>query len=315
MKSDVVDLMRLRQQLARTQGYANYPELVFRTEELEPDEVRAVVSDYLEENLSVARNLARHYGLSWSTWFADLTTLGSVAGASEPQAMIVEILRHLGLQRLVGAVRIVVRDQPICGYAGILSVPDDVRILVRPVTSLPEQLTLYHELGHVIAHALNDEHGVYRTWTCVHDETMAEIGEWTAARIMLDDTQWETTRQLWILENTRLALSTLFELDLWEHPESAEALYQKHYGRYGLDLESPDIWAVDSFRSIDPVYTHNYVIGARVADHTLGHLRRQFGGDPRMWGDWLTRAYYADGRRRSLREKVATVGGWGTRPT
>jgi site-specific recombinase XerD len=54
-------------------------------------------------------------------------------------------------------------------------VPDDIRILVGPVTSLNQELTLYHELGHAIAHAQNTEQGIFKTWTGAYDEAMAIV--------------------------------------------------------------------------------------------------------------------------------------------
>jgi hypothetical protein len=218
------------------------------------------------------------------------------------------MLECLGFERLQEAIPITVQEQAIEGYAGILSVPHDIRILVRPISSLNRWLTLFHELGHALAHALNAQPGIFKTWTSVHDESMAVVIEHIAASVLLDQANRESARALSILENTRCAISALFEFELWEHPEAAERLYLRHYAQLGLPIASPEVWALDSFRSLDPVYVQNYVIGDLVADKTINLLDREYGRNSRQWGRWLLRNYYADGRKRSLREKTAVTG-------
>jgi hypothetical protein len=69
-----------------------------------------------------------------------------------------------------------------------------------------------------------------------------------------------------------------------------------------------ELWALDTFRSIDPVYIHNFVIGYVVARKTRDHLTREYGQDFGQWGACLRRNHLADGRRRTLKEKTAMIG-------
>ena len=70
----------------------------------------------------------------------------------------------------------------------------------------------------------------------------------------------------------------------------------------------PSLWALDSFRSLDPVYIHNYIIGSVVAEKTVEFLKDEYGTDFQAWGNWLERNYFSDGRRRSLQEKTEVIG-------
>jgi hypothetical protein len=56
------------------------------------------------------------------------------------------------------------------------------------------------------------------------------------------------------------------------------------------------------------MYMHNYIIGSLVSEMTINFLDEEFGGNFEQWGKWLKCNYYADGRGRSLQEKVAVIG-------
>lgn len=200
-----------------------------------------------------------------------------------------------------------VLPQAISGYAAILSAPDDVRLLIKPVTSVKRLLTLCHETGHALSHACNKQSGIFGTWTVAHDETMAIVLEHVATERLMEDPLSSYSRQIMVLETARCSLSGLFELALWEQPNRAEELYMEHYGRIGLEPMSPALWVLDSFRTIDPVYIHSYVLGDCIARDTVAFLLERYGKDLPRWGSWLRQNYYADGRCRSLAEKTAVL--------
>ena len=138
---------------------------------------------------------------------------------------------------------------------------------------------------------------------------MAVVVERIVAAIILDKAQGKAAQDLRILEATRSATSALFEFALWNQPQLAEDLFQQYYGVWDIDTLPAGVWAADSFRSIDPVYNHNYVLAARVADRTIEFLQDKFDDNHIEWGHWLAVNYYADGRRRSLEDKTAVIGG------
>lgn len=310
MKPDVLELIRTRNLLAQRSGFPSYVELVLSTEDIQFEPLITFLDSYVEENMPNVHRLIRTHtpSLSLPTWFSHLATIGRIEGGLNHDQIAAELLRRMGFGELANRIHVTSNEQGLPGYVGVLSVPDDIRVLVRPPDSLARWLTLFHELGHAVAHASNTTAGVFRTWTGVHDESMAAVMERIAAKVMLDGGNLRSARGVFALETARCAISALFEFALWEHPKAAESLYAEYYGRLGVDIGSPEIWPLDSFRSIDPVYVHNYVIADRVAERTIEFLDKKYGDDIERWGEWLTGNYYADGRSRSLFEKTKSIG-------
>ena len=308
MRADVIELLALRQHLARQQGFASYVDLVLAGEDLSLDMILSLIDDYLQDHLAAARELVQKYQISWTNWFTDLDAMSSTIGAYPPtEELVASLLRALGLAAIQDKLSIVSRKEGFTGYTGVLSPGKDVRILVRESNSIRDLLTLGHELGHALAHLCNANSGLYLTWTGSFDESMAITIEQIAAQLWLSPEQRKLARAIWTLEGVRCSLSFLFELALWRCPTQAEANYYRYYGLLGIDLGDPAIWPLDSFRSLDPIYIHNYVLGDIIAQRTLSYLQSQFAANYSAWGRWLTKHYFALGREQSLAEKIAPV--------
>jgi len=307
MQPDVLELMQLRSSLARQMGYASYPELVLQAEELDLQGTRRLVSAYLEQHLGPARELVRELQINWSSWFTDLSRLGQMPVVAEAEALAAHLLGRLGLADALPRLDWRVNSDGLAGYTGVLEPGRDVRILIRPIRSLEELRTFCHELGHACCHALNVATGLCQTWTASYDEAMAVLLEQIGLRLLLPEAALEQAGQIGLLENVRCAISFLFELDLWEQPEQADTLYRQHYGQLVPDVGNPLLWALDSFRSIDPLYIQNYVLGAVIAEKVMNRLEQVHGRDYRLWGQEL-RALFVDGRGRSLRSKLFDAG-------
>lgn len=310
MTSDVLELMRIRDRLARDEGFSSYVDLVLSTEGLELEWLISFLEGYLESNLPVARQLVKKYEEYIPPYEITYKDLDSRA-----LLLIHEFLDRMGFSPLKDTIHIVWDwDDSEFEYSGILS-PDDIRIRVPPTA-------MFHELGHAISHSLNTEVGVFKTWTAVYNESMAEVIGLIADFMLLDQAGQEAKKEGSVSWYTQLATSARFEFALWEHPEEAESLYTQHYRQLGgrvLDggvcvvggrVFDPSLWALDSFRSLDPVYIHNYIIGSVVAEKTVEFLKDEYGTDFQAWGNWLERNYFSDGRRRSLQEKTEVIGGF-----
>ncbi len=305
MRADVLELLELRQRLAQEQGFASYVDLALASENLSRATVLPLIEQYLHTNLPRAQALVQKYQISWSSWFSDLETLGRTTIKDNNKTELAASLLHkLGLSTLQKGLTIVSKPAGFAGYTGVLQPAGDVRILIDENASLSGLLILGHELGTAIAHLCNKNSGLFLTWTTSFDESMAVLLEQIAARLWLSPEQRQLARDIWTLEGVRCSLSFLFELALWEHPEQAEAHYLKHYSPLGLDLGDPAIWALDSFRSIDPVYIYSYVLGDVVAQRPLVRLESLYGANYRAWGAWLVEHYFALGREQSLPEKM-----------
>ncbi len=305
MRPDVVRLLQLRDELARSVGFPSYVDLVLSSEDLERDTVVREVTEYLTDHLPRAKKLAAEHGLRWSTWFTDLATIAGPGDYPAPAELAIRLFRSIGLPDAVKRLTLVCKDQRISGYTGIVKPGVDVRVLLGSPGSLEGVRTLCHELGHALAHLYNEANGLLQTWTASYDESMAVLFEQIGIRCILSEPELQTARDISLLENVRCAISFLFELDLWQQPERAEELYLKHYGLIGIPIPDPVVWASDSFRSIDPVYIHNYLIGAIVAERLIDRLP----ASTKDIGPWLVDRLYKDGRQRSLYRKLADIEG------
>lgn len=315
MRPDVLNLMHIRNGLAKDRGFYSYPELVLAIEELDRDHLINLLQEYLASNLPKAQHLIAKYNIRWESWFSDLeriSPLTATAAAAAPEFdPIAAIDQFLALLELTAARRKIKINFQEHGLAGMASevTPGDVRIMVAPVASLSGFKVLFHELGHALAYCFNQEQGLYRILPASYDEAMAVVIEHFAPRLLLDSDAQEKAAEIDVLEHTRCAISALFELELWESftSKQPEDLYLEHYSRLGVRIDHPELWALDSFRSIDPVYIHNYVIGAVLAPRIYTCLLQNHGRDYRLWGQWLINNLYIDGRKRPFPAKVTDL--------
>lgn len=307
MRNDVMSLMLSRNKLAQEIGYCSYPELVLAAEELDKSKLICLLNRYLDKNLSKTLELIKKYDITWESWFSDLNRIGKTSIKYSPVELMDKLLEKLGLNGAKNRIKVYLKEEGHNGFAAAIS-PVDVRIVVAPIESLNNLKVLFHEIGHAVLYSLNKEGGLYKTFPASFDEAMAVIIETIAPLVLLDEWSQERINDVIVLENTRCAISALYEFDLWENPDMAEELYFKHYSRFGIEIKNPEIWASDTFRSLDAVYIHSYVIGAELAQKTIEYLNTKYTNNYRDWGNWLFENLYSDGRKRPLIEKLKVIG-------
>lgn len=307
MKKDVLNLMDIRNSLAINNEYSSYVDLVLSTEEIDKEKLLKLLNDYLDKNLYKARGIIKKYSITFENWFEDLDKISNINSNYNPNTLIDKLLGAFGFIEATKKIKIDYRIDGFSGYTAEFS-SNDIRIAIEPIESLDNLRTLFHELGHAILYGLNNEEGLFRILPASLDESLAVAFEYIASTLLLNAHDKEKIYELMTLEYTRCTISALFEFDLWEEPNKAEELYQKHYGKLGLEIGDSNIWAYDSFRSINPVYIHNYVIGASIAEKLIAYLSDLYTNDYIAWGKWLYNNIYFDGRRRTLSNKISDIG-------
>lgn len=306
MKKDVLQLMNIRNELAADFGYDSYPELVLTTEGIHKEKLNKLLNDFLDKNLSKAKEIIKKYNITFENWFEDLDRISKINSSYNPNTLIDELLKKLGFIEVKDKIKIEYSQGGFSGYTAELS-PKDIRIAVEQVESLDCLRTLFHELGHAILYSLNREDGLFRILPASIDEAMAVVFEYIAPVILFDSYNIEKIYELMTLGYTRCAISALFEFDLWQDLNKAEELYVRHYNKFGLEVNDSGIWAYDSFRSIDPVYIHNYVVGAKLAEKLIDYLSQKLSKDYTAWGKWLYQNVYIDGSKTRLKDKIKFI--------
>lgn len=295
MTPDVLRLMHVREVSALRRGTASYPALVLASEELEAQWLRQFLDNFLDSCLPTARGLAASLGLNPVNWFRKLDSLAEPPPITDPVELWGRLLDLVHPGDLPAEPSFFIEDRGLAGYTGVLHVPDDIRILARPAKSLHQWLTLVHEMGHALRHLSCAQTGVLATWTTVDDETSAIIVEHLASAALLPDRLAGAAQDIQLLEAVRCAISARFELDLWKDPNDAQRLYAKWYGQLVKESFDPALWALDSFRSIDPMSVFSYVIGYK-AGNQAAYLNAK--------GLQLVRLLFAPGRSKPLLHKL-----------
>ncbi|WP_427338463.1 hypothetical protein [Caloranaerobacter sp. DY30410] len=296
----------MRNRIAKEIGFSSYPDLVLETDEIEKKSLIKLLNQYLNKNLPKAKEIIKKYNISWENWFVDLEKIGFINTTYSPIEFIDRLFKILGLEDLKNTIKVTIKEEWYAGFAAALS-PTDVRIVVKPIKSLRNLKVLFHEIGHAIMYSLNEQEGLYRVLPASLDEAMAVVMECIASELLLSELEREKVYEIIVLEYTLFAISALFEFELWDNPYKAEELYIKHYSKLGIKIDDPCIWAFDSFRSIDPVYIQNYVIGAVLAEKLMEYFYDKYSNKYKEWGNWLYKNIYLDGRKRSFKEKVKAL--------
>ena len=289
----LLDLCRLRNRHARTQGYASYPQLALRAQGLSDrgDTYCRSVSRYLRQ--PAAKDIAELPNIPCMEHYWDVLeeqfgpTPHETYTPDDYRRFLQSLLEALGLSDVAEHLEVVVGEQPYAsGVAFDLSRGDSRRagILIRPA-GVSAFFTAAHELGHALLHLhRSSAHSVLPAWLYEGYAHLIEDDQ-RLIRVALQHfcpderiTTWLTVHpRLRRIEHNRIWASILTEDALWACVDRADltdegkiatitdqcaGFYRQHVGTTYAD---PLKWALDSFRSIDPVYVHAYALARNFA--------------------------------------------------
>lgn len=301
-REDIFQLMDLRNFKSRNLGFKSYPDFHFYYEELDKKNVIKVVKDYLEDNIDKANDLIKKYELTWENWFKILRNIGNIDN-QEPSYHFNCLLKKLDLKINSKGIKFKTKKDGISGMTFNILIPEDIRILSKPITSPMTCRVFFHECGHAINYATTNGEGIYNIYTPFHDEAIAIIFENIGIKLCMDEKEQKIAEEVKFLESIRCSISFLFEMELWENHDKAETLYKKFQSLLEMKPNKKEMWALDSFRYIDPVYIQNYVLGEIYANKIVNSLKNRYDDDYNRWGQKIFQYFLKEGMQRSFNEK------------
>lgn len=301
-REDVIQLLKLRNKKARNWGFNSYPDFNFYYEELHNDIVIKMIKKYLENNINKANDLINEYDLTWENWFERLRNIGSI-DKKEPFYHFDCLLKKLNLNINSKGIKFKTKKDGISGMTFNISIPDDIRILSKPITSSMTGRVFFHECGHAINYATVKGNGIYNIYTPFHDEAVAIIFENIGIQLCMNKKEQKIAEEVKFLETVRCSISFLFEMELWKKPDQAEELFLKYQSLLNMQPNQKEIWALDSFRYIDPVYIQNYVLGEIYADKIIDSLKGNYNKNYIKWGQEIYNYFLKDGMEKSFKTK------------
>lgn len=283
MKPDLLALMRRRNELARGLGYADYPALMLTAQETPTASLASFVG-------SVDAPTERPYRAALATlpeppracdeamlaeWLAASAAPRAArptgAGGPETHTAVLAAIRDqfaaLGVDLPEARLEILIADQDLAvGCALATDAPREAKVVLRPLPIPAFRPLASHELGHAAQYLSLCDDPTLGLIDPGFDEAVATyfegLADWSGgSATRLDGGPAE------LAELRRLIASHRFELAAYRDLDAdLDVVYAEHQEAIrGFVTPPSPIWAIDSFRAIDPLYIHYYIIARSAA--------------------------------------------------
>jgi oligoendopeptidase F len=302
LESRTRELFRVRNQLARAEGYENYVHMQLDAQGLSLTQVRTILEDLTLASDPAYRALleegATHHSLDrvepWDIKFL-LDGESSLPVGYFPRSGIIGKLQEWGSDHgcnLNGlGISIHFLDIPYNGLCMTVG-RGDIRILANPADGHNYYKTAFHELGHALHAAFSDPGSfVLRREPAVFSEAMAEtLGytvqdpTWLAAMGLSPAEVASASTQAmgpWFAYLRQRTAHALFEYEAYANPDGDLDLVNAGIEArvLGCAVDESPRWASEpnAWYSRYPVYWQNYVLADVVASQVHHDLHRRFG--------------------------------------
>lgn len=336
MERDVIRLIKLHNKKAREEGFKNYPEYMFKVNEVDAEKLFKIFDEIINATEGSYNSLVRegraYLGVEeldvWD-WPYFLEQGISLPREYFPQDKalyyLFEVIRSFGVEPEELGIEFHILDQPYTAACTVaVDIPTDMRVLMRPGSGLKWYSTFFHEAGHVLLVKFNEENLILQTESPPFHEAMATLFEsilfdrkflrdYLSIPIAEVDRFLENSFKLLTYDLRRFIASFIFEYEAYLNPDQdLRALADKVNSKYlKLPPHNSPLWASDTFRYADPVYIQNYVLAWVITAQTRQHLEEEFGGFIGMPEAFrhIRKHYFSPGGSAPWHEKVRIATG------
>jgi len=329
-RADLRRLIGLRNAGARALGYRDYVDLVLKLQELDESWLHQTLDRLAAEARPLYRaligSLERKIGegplAPWDVAFAmrqGFQLPDSYFPADKALERLRATVRGIGFEIDSLPIRTVVRDIPFGGYTVAVRIPSDARFIVNPSEGHGFYTTTFHEYGHSLQAActtiewpiLKEYEWVLGAHTPAYSEGMAEVlggfarrADWLRSMAAVPEAEVERYRtQLLPAQMAArlfdLLLNMRVELAAYAGEEDMAACERRLTSDVRLlqfPAEDPPQWEANTWYTSYPVYWHNYILAALIADQINETITERFGStaNPEVSG-YLRANFYATG--------------------
>jgi oligoendopeptidase F len=318
VKSDVRRLMKKRNQIARTLGYANYGELGLWACGIKGTWFRNMMNTFERRTHEHYENALidgkRTSGIpDVKPWNLQHVLMSRVVDESKLPGFDIERFRNyssepllwrtlsnIGFDSTTLNIKVSTSENMLYGGSCVaVHIPSDIRVVLRP-GRIPLS-TLLHEFGHAVCWSFVDvKEPLFKGYevpggcTILWAEAMANClnllsgnDEWLKKVRLYKDEYVQARkvemRKLGSYRHRWRLLDIDFELSAYENiDKDLDELYRRLYRKYFLvdyPKSEPVIWASDIMLATDPVYNPNYLICHIITWQIHQTLEKKFGRD------------------------------------
>jgi peptidyl-dipeptidase A len=296
------ELFKLRNELARTEGFETYAHMMLNAQGLSLTQVRSILEELSLASGPAYRNLLEEGAARnnigrvqpWDIKFL-LDGVGGLPARYFARESIIprleEYARDHGLDLKTLGISVHMLDIPYNGLCMTVS-PKDIRILGNWAAGHNYYKTAFHELGHALHSAFSNPGSyILRREPSVFSEAMAELNGYT-----VQDPGWLTHMGLspsevasagtaamgpWFAYVRQRTAHALFEYEAYANPDAELDLINAGIEArvLGCSMDESPRWAAEpnAWYSAYPVYWQNYVLADVVASQIHHDLVRRFG--------------------------------------
>lgn len=324
----LLELIRLRNDLSKEQGFNTYADLIFYRDGLSLPQVKEMLTELTKASDPIYQQILNEgqakLGLEtiepWDIMYL-LEQMGDIDKTNFPKEKIEYQLQKWGkahganLEEL--GIQMVATDIPYNGLCMSLT-NREIKIITNPTDGYSSYETMFHELGHAYHRAFNEQQGILKPESQPLTEGIAEIfgyitrhPEWLKEMGIHPEEIIDIRKRLiapmfhFLRERTAFALA---EYQIYENPscDADAVLAQMEHEVLGVTHNTAPRWAASAWYINFPIYWQNYIIADMVASQIHHELDQRYGGlhgHPEAFED-VRKTYLAPGGSIDWQEKI-----------